>query len=92
MQTFPDFWYFSGTSRHPIRQVGNAVPPVLAAVWAKHVALNLFGIPSATVRTTDEMLVSLGQAHLLQMFQQTTIDAEKEVELESLPTPELMPV
>lgn len=92
MQTFPDFWCFSGTSRHPIRQVGNAVPPVLAAVWAKYVALNLFGIPANTVRTTDEMLVSLGQTHLLPMFQQTMINAEKEVGLEALLTPELMPV
>lgn len=92
MQTFPDFWYFSGTSKHPIRQVGNAVPPVLAAVWAKYVALNLFDIPLNTVRTTDEMLVSLGQAHLLPMFQQTMINAEKEVGLEALLTPELMPV
>ena len=92
MQTFPDFWYFSGTSRHPIRQVGNAVPPILAAVWAKYVALNLFGIPSNTVRTTDEMLVSLGQTHLLPMLQQTMINAEKETGLEALLTSELMPV
>jgi DNA (cytosine-5)-methyltransferase 1 len=90
MQTFPDFWYFSGTSRHPIRQVGNAVPPVLAAVWAKYIALKLFDISPSTVRTTDEMLVSLGQTHLLPMFQQTMINAEKEVGLEVLPTPELM--
>jgi len=92
MQTFPDFWYFSGTSRHPIRQVGNAVPPVLAAVWAKYIALNLFGIPLGTLRTTDEMLLSLGQTHLLPMFQQTTVDAEKEAGLEALPTPDLIPV
>jgi DNA (cytosine-5)-methyltransferase 1 len=32
IQTFPDYWEFTGTSRHPIRQVGNAVPPVFAAV------------------------------------------------------------
>jgi len=92
MQTFPDFWYFSGTSRHPIRQVGNAVPPVLAAVWAKHVALNLFGIPLSMVRTTDEMLVSLGQTHLLPLFRQATIDAEKATELEALSTSKLIPV
>lgn len=92
MQTFPAFWYFSGTSRHPIRQVGNAVPPVLAAVWAKHVALNLLGIPSSIVRTTDEMLVSLGQTHLLPLFRQAIIDAEKETGLEALPAPKLIPV
>jgi DNA (cytosine-5)-methyltransferase 1 len=36
MQTFPDFWEFSGTSRHPIRQVGNAVPPVFGAAVVSH--------------------------------------------------------
>jgi len=92
MQTFPDFWCFSGTSRHPIRQVGNAVPPVLAAVWAKYIALNLFGIPLGTLRTTDEMLLSLGQTHLLPMFQQPTIDTNKEAGIEALPDPELIPV
>jgi DNA (cytosine-5)-methyltransferase 1 len=91
IQTFPDFWYFSGTSRHPIRQVGNAVPPVLASVWAKSIALKLFGIPLDTVQTTDKMLTSLGQTHLLPMFQKATVDAEKEVRLEILPTPDLIP-
>lgn len=32
IQTFPDYWEFTGTSRHPIRQVGNAVPPLFAGV------------------------------------------------------------
>ncbi|MEH2338126.1 DNA cytosine methyltransferase [Nostoc sp.] len=89
IQTFPDFWYFSGTSRHPIRQVGNAVPPVLAAVWAKYVALKLFDIPSGIVRTTNEMLVSLGQAHLLPLFNQQTIDAHRETSLDVPSKPEL---
>ena len=92
MQTFPDFWCFSGTSRHPIRQVGNAVPPVLAAVWAKYIALNLFDVSLGTVRTTDKMLVSLGQTHLLQLFQKTTVDAEEEAGLQVLPTRDLIPV
>lgn len=65
MQTFPDFWRFSGTGRHPIRQVGNAVPPVLAAVWAKSLAIKLFGAPLSSVRTNDETLGSLGQSHLI---------------------------
>ena len=92
MQTFPDFWCFSGTSRHPIRQVGNAVPPVLAAVWAKHIALSLFGIPSDIVRTTDEMLLSLGQTHLLPLFHQqpTNIAREASVDISISPEPELV--
>ena len=44
MQTFPDWWGFSGTSRHPIRQIGNAVPPVLAAAIGSYVKEQIFGI------------------------------------------------
>lgn len=92
IQTFPDFWYFSGTSRHPIRQVGNAVPPVLAGVWAKYIAQKLFDIPSGIVRSTDEMLVSLGQAHLLPLFNQQTINSEKESSLDVSSMSKLIPV
>ena len=42
MQTFPDFWEFTGTSRHPIRQVGNAVPPLLGGVVASQLMRNYF--------------------------------------------------
>lgn len=45
IQTFPDFWAFSGTSRHPIRQVGNAVPPLFAALFAAHIRKHLFDDP-----------------------------------------------
>ena len=43
LQTFPDYWDFTGTSRHPIRQVGNAVPPVFAAAIGKHLLKEVFG-------------------------------------------------
>lgn len=43
MQTFPDWWEFSGRGRHVIRQVGNAVPPLFAALLAEHVRVNVFG-------------------------------------------------
>lgn len=46
LQTFPDWWEFSGTGRHIIRQVGNAVPPLFAALLAAHVAEHLFNIPN----------------------------------------------
>ena len=42
IQTFPDFWEFTGTSRHPIRQVGNAVPPLLGGVVASQVMKHVF--------------------------------------------------
>ena len=43
MQTFPDWWEFYGTGRHVIRQVGNAVPPLFAALLASHIKTFLFG-------------------------------------------------
>jgi DNA (cytosine-5)-methyltransferase 1 len=43
LQTFPDYWAFTGTSRHPIRQVGNAVPPVFAAAIGSHLLKEVFG-------------------------------------------------
>ncbi len=48
LQTFPDWWEFSGKGRHVIRQVGNAVPPLFAAQIASHVAEHIFNIPNST--------------------------------------------
>jgi len=42
IQTFPDWWSFSGTSRHPIRQIGNAVPPLLGAMIGNEIRHKLF--------------------------------------------------
>ena len=42
LQSFPDYWKFTGTSRHPIRQVGNAVPPVFAAAIGAHLLKEAF--------------------------------------------------
>ena len=42
IQTFPDWWEFNGTGRHVIRQVGNAVPPLFAAILAEHIAEHVF--------------------------------------------------
>jgi len=43
MQSFPDYWEFTGTSRHPIRQVGNAVPPLFAGALGLHLLKEVFG-------------------------------------------------
>jgi DNA (cytosine-5)-methyltransferase 1 len=43
MQCFPDWWWFSGTSRHPIRQVGNAVPTLLGFAVGREVISQIFG-------------------------------------------------
>lgn len=61
IQTFPDWWKFSGTSRHPIRQIGNAVPPLLAAVVANQIAHEFFGHRSVKY---SELLELLDQGHL----------------------------
>ena len=44
LQTFPDWWEFHGSGRHVIRQVGNAVPPLFAALLAEHVKAHVFGM------------------------------------------------
>lgn len=63
IQTFPDFWAFSGTSRHPIRQVGNAVPPVFAAVIGANLLKEAFGIED--VPDYNEIVHRLGSDYLL---------------------------
>jgi DNA (cytosine-5)-methyltransferase 1 len=43
LQTFPDEWYLSGTIEQQWRQVGNAVPPLLAEALARPLARQLGG-------------------------------------------------
>ena len=62
IQTFPDFWEFSGTSRHPIRQVGNAVPPVFAAVIGANLMREVFDVKDAP--NYDEIIKRLGLDYL----------------------------
>ncbi len=63
LQTFPDYWAFSGTSRHPIRQVGNAVPPVFAAVIGAHLLEEAFGVKD--VPDYNEIIRRVGSDYLL---------------------------
>ena len=42
LQTFPDWWEFSSSGRHVIRQVGNAVPPLFAGLLAEHIKREIF--------------------------------------------------
>ena len=58
LQSFPDFWKFTGTSRHPIRQVGNAVPPIFAAVLGTHLLKEAFGVEDTP--DYDEIVNRLG--------------------------------
>jgi DNA mismatch endonuclease Vsr len=43
IQTFPDTYKFSGSLPSKCRQIGNAVPPVLAAVLAASIAQSILG-------------------------------------------------
>jgi DNA (cytosine-5)-methyltransferase 1 len=61
IQTFPDWWSFTGTVRHPIRQVGNAVPPLLSFAVGNAVREQIFGISSVPVKTA---IRQLSQTHL----------------------------
>ena len=62
MQTFPDWWEFYGTGRHVIRQVGNAVPPLFAALLAEHVRVHVFG--ESQSKSYGELITTLGLDYL----------------------------
>jgi len=45
LQTFPDDFEFCGSAADQIKQIGNAIPPLLARVFAKHIK-NQYGFTS----------------------------------------------
>jgi DNA (cytosine-5)-methyltransferase 1 len=63
IQTFPDWWAFSGNTRHPIRQIGNAVPPVLGAAVGNEIRAQVFGYDRVPFLT---ILERLDQMHLVE--------------------------
>ena len=65
IQTFPDWWEFSGKGRHPIRQVGNAVPPLMAAAVGNELRAAIFRAPKIDFK---DIVKSLGQEHLFPEF------------------------
>lgn len=47
LQTFPDNWAFSGSRVDRVRQIGNAVPPLMAEVLGREIARQFFAkLPS----------------------------------------------
>ena len=44
LQTFPDYYTFVGSTARQFTQVGNAVPPVLAAQLGRSLAQSVFGV------------------------------------------------
>ena len=74
IQTFPDFWAFAGSVRHPIRQIGNAVPPLLGSAVGNAIKTAIFDCPPMPLET---IVKRLGQQHLFPEFRkpkQTTKD------------------
>ena len=61
-QGFKPFLTF-GLFRHPIRQVGNAVPPVFAAVIGANLLREAFGVEN--VPNYNEILQRLGLDYLI---------------------------
>lgn len=70
IQTFPDWWSFTGTSRHPIRQVGNAVPPLLAFAIGNAIRDQIFHMEKVSL--TDGIRF-LSQEHLFPEFFDTEV-------------------
>jgi len=62
IQTFPDWWTFSGSVRHPIRQVGNAVPPLLGAAIGNAIKKDIFNLSPVEEGCYSFLL---GQNHLI---------------------------
>jgi DNA (cytosine-5)-methyltransferase 1 len=54
VQTFPDDFRFAGQPTHRLRQIGNAVPPLLAQAVGKRVGAALRARPSTRRREQDE--------------------------------------
>jgi DNA (cytosine-5)-methyltransferase 1 len=61
IQTFPDWWEFVGTVRHPIRQIGNAVPSLLGYAVGSAIMKSIFAIEP---RPLKEAIKLLEQEHL----------------------------
>ena len=40
IQTFPDWFRFQGNTSEKIKQIGNAIPPLLAEIFAMHLLVN----------------------------------------------------
>jgi DNA (cytosine-5)-methyltransferase 1 len=74
LQSFPDFWEFTGTSRHPIRQVGNAVPPIFAAIIGSHLLSEGFDVTDTP--DYDEILDRLGLEYLKREAKEKTLSDE----------------
>lgn len=67
LQSFPDTYIFKGSQFQQFRQIGNAVPPILAAAVARSVSKFLGGQPNRSNRPDTE------QMHLVASMDQPQI-------------------
>lgn len=54
IQTFPDDFIFCGSNGDKIQQIGNAIPPMLAKAFAKHILM--LGFESSDAKMNGELL------------------------------------
>lgn len=71
MQCFPDWWKLSGKGRHPIRQVGNAVPSLLGYFVGRQIIKDIFGIQPRSVVSAIDLL---SQEHLFSATELALLD------------------
>jgi len=77
MQCFPDWWWFSGTSRHPIRQIGNAVPSLLGYAVGRSIIEDVFcDEPSSWADAIRE----LDQKHLFSKVELNSLETLSRVD------------
>lgn len=65
MQTFPDWWGFYGTGRHVIRQIGNAVPPLFAALLGVHILKYVFAKNNNNLKSYRQLVDILDLDYLI---------------------------
>lgn len=71
LQSFPDWFYFSGSEQSIFNQIGNAVPPMLAYYLAKSCRdyiTSSFRYSLSKVREKNELLMSNTKYQQLQLF------------------------
>ncbi|MEX0361046.1 MAG: DNA cytosine methyltransferase [Allomuricauda sp.] len=65
IQTFPDHFHFKGTQSQKIKQIGNAIPPLLAKVFGEHIASQGFDEPKKVMNKGKLIAYNLTKANAM---------------------------
>lgn len=65
IQTFPDHFHFKGTQSQKIKQIGNAIPPLLAKVFGEHIASQGFDEPKNIINKGKLIAFNLTKANAM---------------------------